>query len=245
MILLKKHTETLYVWRNIQLNRSRLLIFVTLVMLGFLLFIMDVVPYASVGLILIPIAYGLGIYTYRKHLIWGSGSEGEKIVINELKKLDDTYCLISGVVIPPNRGDVDHIVLGRNGIFVVETKNYSGEVSCNGDVWGRRKIGRRGKPYPLEIGNPSNQVKRNAKVLKDFILRHQREIFKKTPHIWVEGILVFTNPAVVLKIKNPTVSIVSPNKLVEFIKNNTEGTGLSEREVKNLGNVIMKHAEYL
>jgi len=50
-----------------------------------------------------------------------------------LSGLPDSFSLISGVVIPPNRGDTDHIVLGPTGIFVIEDKHYGGEIKCDGD----------------------------------------------------------------------------------------------------------------
>jgi len=165
-------------------------------------------------------------------------------VTKELEKLDDSYYLINGVVVPPNRGDTDHIVIGPNGIFVIESKNYGGEIECDGDSWVRYKIGKRGKRYKLWIGSPSNQVKRNAKVLKDFILEHGNEIFdREIPHIWVHGILVFTNENVSVSIKNQTVDILRIEELSDYIENKTPELELREEEVRKIGRVIMKYSK--
>ena len=80
-----------YVWRNIQLNKSRTLIFITLFILALMLFIMGQVPSATLGVVLIPIAYFLGIYSYQKYTLWKSGSLGEDAVVKELSKLSDFY----------------------------------------------------------------------------------------------------------------------------------------------------------
>ena len=64
-----------------------MLIFITLFILAVILFIMNQFPSAALGIILIPIAYVLGIYSYQKYITWKSGSLGEDIVIKELKKL--------------------------------------------------------------------------------------------------------------------------------------------------------------
>lgn len=231
-----------YVWRNVHLNRSRMLIFITLFILAVILFIMNQFPSATLGIILIPIAYVLGIYSYQKYITWKSGSLGENIVIKELNKLSDSYYVINGVVIPPNRGDTDHIVLGPNGIFVIESKHYGGQITCNGDEWTRHKIGRSGKRYELWIGSPSNQVKRNAKVLKDFILKNKNKIFNKAPHIWVYSILIFTNERADLHIENPTVDILKIDELSDFIQEQESDVVFSEGEIKRMGELILRYS---
>lgn len=244
MKVFKERGENLYLWRNRHLNKSRLILFLTLLALAFMLFIINTFPYASVGVVMIPLAYLLGMFSYSRYMLWASGSRGELEVMDSLKKLDDSYLMIGGVVVPPNRGDTDYIVVGRNGIFVIEVKNYGGEISCDEDDWNRRKIGRGGNSYGLEIGSPSNQVKRNAKVLKDFVLEHQREVFREreTPHIWVEGILVFTNKDAELILNAPTVDILNPGELGDFIMKKDAGLVLSEKEVGRIGETIIKHS---
>ena len=36
-------------------------------------------------------------------------------------------------MLPESYGNIDHIILGSNGIFVIESKNYDGKIICNGD----------------------------------------------------------------------------------------------------------------
>ncbi len=233
----------MYIWRNMQLTKSRLFLFLVLFILSTMLFIMNQFPYATVGVLLIPLAYMLGVYSYQKYVLWNSGVVGENKVAGVLEGLDDSYYLISGVVIPPNRGDIDHILLGPNGIFVIESKNYGGGIECNGDFWVRYKIGRRGGRYGLWIGSPSNQVKRNAKILKDFILKHGDKIFSgKVPHIWVHSVLVFTNENAVISPENPTVDILSVGELTDYIEDKISEFRLTEEEIKKIGGVIIKHS---
>ncbi len=231
-----------YIWRNIHLKKSQILLFLILFILALMLFIMNKFPYASAGLILIPLAYILGIYTYQKYILWDSGTIGESIIEKELRGLDDSYCMISRIVIPPNRGDTDYIILGPNGIFVMESKHYGGEISCNGDLWSRYKIGKGGRRYELKIGSPSNQVKRNAKVLKDFILEHKKEIFKENMHhLWINGIVVFTNKNAGLKIENPTVDIMKVDELYGLIRDKDD-VKFSAEEICNIRDAILRYS---
>ena len=95
----------------------------------------------------------------------------------------------------------------------------------------------------MEIGSPSNQVKRNSKVLKDFILEHQHEIFVNTaPHIWVHGIVVFTDKNAVLKLKNLTVPVLELDDIRHFIEREKSEFQLNEREIENMCNVILKYS---
>ncbi|MFC2154464.1 nuclease-related domain-containing protein [Candidatus Altiarchaeota archaeon] len=244
MKIVQRRRESLYVWRHVHLNLSRAIIFVLLFVFAIALFIQGEYLTSSVGLVLIPIAYALGLLSLQKKSIWQTGSMGEEDVLSHLEKLDDNYNVINGLVVPPNRGDTDHIILGPNGIFVIETKNYAGVIHCDGDDWTREKIGRGGTPYPLEIGSPSNQVKRNAKVLKDFVLEHQSEIFKEreAPHLWVNSIVVFTRKDVILDLKNSTVSIVEVEDLADYIESQESEYELSKEEVKRMGYTILKHS---
>lgn len=243
MRVLKKSCS-IYVWRNIQLNKSRIILFTSLFILALMLFTLNQYPYASVGLVMLPLAYMLGAYSYSKYSTWSSGLDGENQLLAELDGLGDEYYLISGVVIPPNRGDTDYIVLGPNGLFVIESKSISGEISCRRDDWSRRKIGRGGKPYELVIGSPSNQVKRNAKVLKDFILEHQDEIFleRNAPHIWIHSAVVFTRDDTKLYLEEPTVDVLRPNEMVDYIVNQESESTFTDKELENMGEYIVRHS---
>ena len=102
-------------------------------------------------------------YFLRKYRIYGGGWEGEKRVIKLLgSKLSDDYILLNDLYLRGGGGDIDHVVLGPNGIFVLETKNWSGNISCNGDFWQRS-----GKQN--FNGSPSQQVKRNVATIKHII----------------------------------------------------------------------------
>lgn len=238
MRILKARSASTYVWKLVNLNRSRMMIFLTLFLLATMLFIINVKPYTSLGLVMIPLSYVLGLYAYRNYSLWASGASGEEMVLEELKKLGDEYVLIRNVVIPPNRGDTDYIVIGPNGVFIIETKNVGGIVSCRGDEWRRHKVGRGGGRYSLEIGSPSRQAKRSAKALKDFILGRCRSVFRDgKPRLWVCSILVFTNRDVRLDIRNPTVDVVDLEELISFIKGQS-GMGLSKASVDTIANTI-------
>jgi hypothetical protein len=61
------------------------------------------------------------------------GRDAEIAIAQCLKKLGPKYFIIHDFPLP--RGNVDHIVIGPTGVFVIETKGNVGEVSiCDGSV---------------------------------------------------------------------------------------------------------------
>ncbi len=95
------------------------------------------------------------------------GARGEEVVARELALLPSGYNVFHGVSLPGGRKseDIDHVVVGRNGIFAIETKSWSGEITlCEGEI-----------RYNDEIPDrpPIEQVRHAAEVL-------QRAIREKT-----------------------------------------------------------------
>ena len=58
------------------------------------------------------------------------GSIGEKIVSKKLNKLDNKYYVINDLLLATEKvtSQIDHVVISIYGIFVIETKNYSGTI---------------------------------------------------------------------------------------------------------------------
>ncbi len=177
-----------------------------------------------------------------------SGIEGENLVAEMLSNLDDKYYLINDIRLPEGYGNIDHIVFGPNGIFVIEIKNYSGKLICNGDEWtryyeGGLTISARGRPYwkddkSYDLGSPSKQVKRNSVKLKQLI--ESSRILKELLNIWVDGIVVFTNPSVDLQLTDNTVPILKIDELCDYIKNKKSKITFSQQELILIGKAVLR-----
>lgn len=152
---------------------------------------------------------------FRSYSGYKRGYEGEKSVAKILSStLGNEYSLINDVTLGDGYGNIDHIVLGPNGVFVIETKNYAGKIACDGDQWSSLRNGKFNRLLHYDFGSPSKQVKRNATTVKKVIMR--LAIFK-SKNIWVNGVLVFANKNVQLQIRNPTVPVLRSTQLPRFI----------------------------
>lgn len=73
---------------------------------------------------------------------WVTGAEGEERTASYLDPLAaEGFVVFHDRKIPMSRANVDHIVIGPTGVFVVETKNVAGDFRLSGDdvrIGGRR-----------------------------------------------------------------------------------------------------------
>jgi hypothetical protein len=191
-------------------------------------FKVDLVEEVGLVFLLMPM---IAFYFYlRKYHIYRGGWEGEKQVAKLLANaLSDDYYLINDLYLRDGGGDIDHIILGPNGVFVLETKNWRGNFSCKGDEWKRE--GQR------SLSSPSRQVKRNAAKIKQII---DGSSGLRLLSIWVEGIVVFTNKHSKLYVTNPTVSILSLSELVNYITTFRSSRQFSKEQLEAIGQRILK-----
>ena len=174
-------------------------------------------------------------YNYGRN--YRRGLEGEELLTKTLSDLSDDYYLINDIRLPGIYGNIDHILLGPNGIFVIETKNYRGKIRGDGDTWIRHYgVGFNGRDYKFR--SPCRQVKRNAVKTRQLI--ESSKILKN--NVWVEGIVVFTNQDVELQLANPATPVLKINELCDYIKNKKSNVRFSPRELNSIGKVIMKQA---
>lgn len=86
----------------------------------------------SVGALLLLVAVGGFMYYCRQQpkLVYGyfKGARGEEMVAGELAHLPGEWTVFNGLLLP-NGQDIDHVAIGPQGIFVVETKHWSGAVT--------------------------------------------------------------------------------------------------------------------
>ena len=122
-----------------------------------------------------------------------SGKYGEQaIVLNNKEFIDEPQ-------------EFDHIVIGTQGIFNIETKNYTGKliVDANGN-WIRVKAD------GSEIGerNPIQQVRRHEAVLKSIV----------GEDVPIISVLVMANPKMIIDgVENFSIPLLKSDRLEEFI----------------------------
>ncbi|MCD8040065.1 MAG: NERD domain-containing protein [Clostridia bacterium] len=128
--------------------------------------------------IAVPVASALLFRHAAKTSVKGKGKWGEKEVIWAIEHTKQgEYYLINGIILTDKNGmshEIDHIVINKYGIFVIETKNYSGKIYGDEESkeWVQVLAGGRKKNKLL---NPVKQNKSHIyclkQILPDAILR--------------------------------------------------------------------------
>ena len=160
----------------------------------------------------LPLPWALASsYRYARYT---KGWSGEREVVQALSGLDDSYYIVHDARIP--KANIDHIVLGPNGVFVVETKNFSGRVICDHDTWRIARPGAHGQGH--EIRSPSIQAKRNAIRVRQRISEFEQTLLRGFPRIeWVHAVVVLANPQAEIVLDSPAVPVVGARELVDHI----------------------------
>ena len=177
----------------------------TLAVLALLLgLVTDMACWPGVLLAIMALASGAALayfqWRYRANRVFRNqleaGLRGQSRVPEILADLGDDYYLLNNLKLPGRADDVDHMVIGPNGIFALETKNHRGHIFWREGQWYQAKISRQGRPQPEEpIRDPSQQLKRNVDYLRSCINRTDPLLSRRT-RLWIEGAAVFTHPAV-------------------------------------------------
>jgi len=154
------------------------------------------------GLILILI----GLSSWQACADTRKGIQGEESVTWELSHLSDDFLLLNDVMVSGGSGNIDHIIVGPTGIFVIETKNYSGKYVCYGDKWFFQ--GRRQK---YNVSSVSVQARNNARVLANLL--HTSGFT-----VEVNPIIVFAHPSVQLWLHSPTVPVLKRGYVCNFVQ---------------------------
>jgi hypothetical protein len=80
---------------------------------------------------------------------WRMGAKGEVEVARRLRKLDRSWMVLHDLPHGDNGANIDHLAIGRAGVFMLNTKHLSGEVIVTGRSF--RKNGYRTNYFPVAV----------------------------------------------------------------------------------------------
>lgn len=181
-----------------------------------------------------------------KHLIrekarLESGRRGEQEVAYVLQWLPKEYIVFNNIrLVSPTYGSqqFDHLVIGPNGIFHLETKNIKGAVviSPQGD-W---TVIRQSRDTLIREGmaSPLGQLERHETVLREVI----SGCCPKQP-LPIVGVVVLSHPKVILEGNDPRLTVLKKEQLNTFIRSYNSRQRLSAKEVRRIALGIARAIE--
>ena len=168
------------------------------------------------------------------------GISGERQVGRVLaEQLPQEYALINGLALRRGAGDIDHLVVGPTGLFLLETKTMAGHIVCAPDgTWHRTRVGRSGTSYDAYIGNPSRQVQRNIFAMRQTLRR--RLSASLSSQVWIEGLVVFAHPKTELEADHSPIAAVSLDQARQRICEHVPRRRLKPDEVEAIVAVLLE-----
>lgn len=167
-----------------------------------------------------------------------AGERGEEVVTAEIKRVkrkDDYLFTNVKISFKGKRTECDNIIINNFGVFIIETKNYSGSLSGNenDDEWVECKYDDYGDILEEKnVKNPIKQVRRQIDILSKY-LKHNGL------RAWIDGYVIFIHD------NSPVDSkYIIPFKRAEIDRViHTQGKNkLTNEQVKKISGVIQSLA---
>lgn len=163
------------------------------------------------------------------------GLQGEENIQHNLKFLTMAgYKVLNNVKIPNSvyPQEIDHIVIGPNGLFHIETKNYEGYgkiiIDKNGN-WIKEKDG-----IQTSIKNPLAQVDRHDMAIKEYLRNELPDI-----HIPIVPLIVQANDNYIIEIQGDfPIPVLKNDQLTYFIKNYKSEIQLKSEQIERIYNKL-------
>ncbi|MCM3024688.1 nuclease-related domain-containing protein [Heyndrickxia ginsengihumi] len=159
---------------------------------------------------------------------WDKGLNGEYLTVNELDKMKQHFKVLINIYLPNRRGgtsEIDVVLLHRTGIYVLESKNYSGW------IFGREEDKKWCQSLPngkkTFFYNPIKQNETHIRALQQALPDVDQSLFR--------SIIVFSERCELKKIQLQSldIKVLKRNKLRNYLKMN-KGKQLSVKEMETI-----------
>ncbi len=152
------------------------------------LYIIILVSVLALMVVIIGLAHILG-FPHIESPEKRAGRLGERYVRNIIQEiLKDDDILLSNVQIRADEKstELDNVIINSNGMYIIEVKNYSGELfgTEEDQEWIKNTISGSGNVYQKVVKNPIKQVKRQIYILSRLLKENDMDV-------WIEGYVFF------------------------------------------------------
>lgn len=211
--------------------------------ISFIIFALTMGNFEFDGSILLLLGFGggglFGTLMNQKASVYASGVQGENATADIVRALPNQYFGVQNlkVTYDGKESELDMVVVGPTGVFIIETKNMKGTIVGNYDSpqWSQRKVGQNGTPYSKSFYNPVKQVGTH-------VYRLANHLRSNGFNVRIESMVYFSNPDAVLQV----LGTPSQTPVYSALAN---GTGdlhrfIMEREKKLTGEQVVALAKY-
>jgi hypothetical protein len=161
--------------------------------------------------------------------VFNKGNYGEFLTFSYLEKLGGYHKLMTNLYLPKEDGtttEIDLIMISETGIYVFESKNYSGWIF--GDEKNKNWTQTFQNKQKNHFFNPILQNKGHIKALKSIVKIDKEDFYK--------SYIIFSERCTLKKVNvtSPNVKVIKRNALIKTIKQNIQSSSrLMTKEAVN------------
>ena len=153
----------------------------------------------------------LGVFIF---LIASIGNTGKKKRAKTrfseyLKEIPDSHTIFQNVRIPKTKSLISMVIIGPNGIFIIQNRTFKGNFIIRNHEWWRLKGNQRVK----YVSNPGKIVKMNTIDLKKFLNSHNVNV----DYNWITSIVSVPQNLYTVEEEPQNYHLVPPTQIKEFI----------------------------
>jgi len=183
-----------------------------------------------IGCVLLYKLDGMACRYEKERANWRKGVVGEVLVSEILRDLPNDYVVVNDV--SKRLGNIDHLVIGPTGIYVINTKNWRGTVVAGQDgelLWN-------GKP------TRKHEVHNLSCAVMDF---HSKIMALCSKDYFIRGLMVFTHTYLAADFgRTKSIHCLRENRVLDYIQNKefsgrlkSEDIGLVKRAALQLAHM--------
>lgn len=162
----------------------------------------------------------------RRRLALLRGAIGENLVADKLANFPDDFCVINDLTTP--FGNLDHVVVGPTGVYVLDSKNWRGVVASDG------------KGELLLNGKPTDKPYARQLVSRVMSIREKVATLATGLDPFFKAVFVFTSARVEAKWGTTgNVNCVTDDALHDYIVDSNIGKRLSPAEVQRIAQAFL------
>lgn len=161
----------------------------------------------------------------RERLNFRKGATGEAVVGFVLDRFPDSFHVIHDLTTP--FGNIDHVVVGPTGVYVIDAKNWKGVVTADGNS----ELLLNSRPtQKAEIKNLTRRImgiREKAKVLSSL-------------EPYMQGVFVFPSAHIDAKIGSTGyIHCITDEQLYDYIVENKQNKKLSSKEIESISQAFL------
>ena len=158
----------------------------------------------------LAILVGMVLYSFGQTQLrrWGPRNRQEEQLGQAIRGLDDRYKLYAFI----SSSLPDYILVSPAGVHVLVVRPDGGQIACVRDRWNRAGA-RLGAFFGSGLGNPTADVQRQVNQVRALLTREGVEA-----QIPIAGLVVFTNPRVMLRVEACSIGVTRLKDLKDVLR---------------------------